>query len=411
MARFAGNESGSTAVIFAAAFTMLMGVTAVGIEMARINRVQSTLQHAGDSAALAGARELSMAGTDTQAIANISKSSVQRFVEANTKGISSVVVDTRVGTSPPEVEVKVKAKLDLPFGAVIGTSSMVLSTASTARIAGQPNLCVLGLDTSSIGTINLGGNGNVIAKNCSVFSNSTSTSGLSANGGVMTASTICSAGGVKGTSANFKPTALSDCPTFNDPLAGRAPPPSGACTYSNLKIKGGNVTLSPGVYCGGLSVHSKAVVTMSPGVYVVRDGEFEIGTKATVTGDGVGIYFEGANTSIRFKNDSNLSLRAPVDGPMAGILFFGDRMQPTTTTYTISSENARVLVGTIYLPRAKLLIDATKTVGDLSEYTAIIARVVDFQNGNVVLNTDYSMTPVPVPAGIRGAGQPIALYK
>lgn len=399
-------------MMVAGAMSLLLGFAAIGIELGRIYRVKSNLQHAADSAALAGARELSMAGTDKSVIAGIASGAIGKFVDTNTAKLTGVSVDTRVGLTPLEVAVSVSADMHLPFGGIIGTPSIRLASTSVARVVGQPNLCVLGLDSLSPGTVSLGTTANVHGKSCSVFSNSTSGKGLVASGGsVLTASTICSAGGVDGQPSNFNPTALTDCPKFNDPLASRPAPPTGGCTFTDVKIRGSNVRLKPGVYCGGISVHSQAIVTLEPGIYVIRGGEFEVGTKASITGTGVGLYFEGAHTSIRFKSDSIISLRAPTDGPMAGILIFGDRNQPASTIYTINSENARVLVGTIYLPNATLLVDAAKPVGDLSEYTAIVARVVEFRNGRVVLNTDYAMTDVPVPDGIKGAGQPIALYR
>ena len=226
----------------------------------------------------------------------------------------------------------------------------------------------------------------------------------------MTASTICSAGGFSGPVSSFMPRAVSDCPSFKDPLAGRSVPPvSAKCTEKARKIDGVSTTLEPGTYCGGLTIANKANVTLAPGIYVIKDGPFEVGTKSTLTGTGVGLYFTGENSSIRFKNESNITLRAPVSGPMAGLLVFSDRAQAATTEYVINSENARVLVGTIYLPNGHLVIDSPKTVGDLSEYTAVVAREVEFRRGSVVFNTDYGRTDVPVPEGIGSMGQPVAL--
>ncbi len=45
-----------------------------------------------------------------------------------------------------------------------------------------------------------------------------------------------------------------------------------------------------------------------------------------------------------------------------------------------------------------------------SAYTAIVARTLEVEDGpTVVLNTDYDLTNVPVPEGIRGTGEPVKL--
>lgn len=408
---FGRSEAGGVAAVFAAMGFVLFGMTALGIELARANRVKSIIQNAGDAAAIAGARELSMAGADSQIIANIANGSVKRFIEANSESLPSVSSDTQITTTPLEVRVKVSAELDLPFGAVFGRNKIALTSESVARVVGQPNLCVLGLDGAAPATVWLGGTSIVTGKNCSVFSNSIHAGGLaSSGGGVMTASTICSAGGISGSLANFRPKALTDCPTFKDPLSDRAPPPAGGCNHLMKFVIGGTATLKPGVYCGGLNIQAGARVTLEPGEYIIRDGTLRVGSRAELHGNGVGFYFDGPLSTLNFGSDATIVLRAPTTGPMAGLLFFTDRAQPEGRVNIINSDNARVLVGTIYMPNAKFVIDASKTVGDLSEYTAIVARNVEFRRGTVVLNADYGLTDVPVPSGIKGAGQPVALY-
>jgi hypothetical protein len=104
-------------------------------------------------------------------------------------------------------------------------------------------------------------------------------------------------------------------------------------------------------------------------------------------------------------------LTAPKDGSLAGLLFFEDRSATTNGTHSISSDDARVLLGTIYLSRGTLVVDASKPVADQSAYTAIVARTLRLKAGpNLVLNSDYGSTDIPVPAGLKNlAGGRIAL--
>lgn len=397
--------------MLALAAPVLLGVTGTAIEIGRLYHAKSVMQAAGDAASLAGARALSLAGHDTAIVSVVTRNSVERFVTANAGDL--VVKSTAViSREPIEVRVIVEAGVDLPLGSFLGKPKTQLTTESVTRVLGKPNLCILGLDNTEPSTILLGRTAKVTGNNCSAFSNSTDGAGItSVGGGELTASTICSAGGFSGPLSNFRPRAMSDCPGFNDPLATRSAPPVGPCVHNQKKISGMSITLQPGVYCGGLTIANKSDVTLAPGMYVIKDGPFEVGTGSRLIGNGVGLYFTGTNSMIRFKNDSEIVLRAPVDGPLAGLLVFSDRAQSADTSYVINSENARVLVGTIYIPNGQLVIDSPKAVGDLSEYTALVARQIDFRQGNVVLNTDYGRTNVPVPEGIRAIGQSAALYK
>ena len=55
---------------------------------------------------------------------------------------------------------------------------------------------------------------------------------------------------------------------------------------------------------------------------------------------------------------------------------------------------------------ASLVVDAKQPVADQSAYTAIVAQSIELNMGpNLVLNADYDMTDVPVPAGIAGSSQ------
>ena len=70
------------------------------------------------------------------------------------------------------------------------------------------------------------------------------------------------------------------------------------------------------------------------------------------------------------------------------------------------------MVGTIYVPTGELRVDGAANVGRKSAYTAIVAETIRIYGGpHIVLNTSYDETDVPVPDGIKGAGQPIQLVE
>jgi hypothetical protein len=82
-----------------------------------------------------------------------------------------------------------------------------------------------------------------------------------------------------------------------DPLALIAPPTSGTIvgkspTYYDMNSKPTNNTLSPGVYCGGLTIGNTngTAFTMSPGTYIMAGGGLVFNSQAVVKGTGVTVY-------------------------------------------------------------------------------------------------------------------------
>ena len=179
-----------------------------------------------------------------------------------------------------------------------------------------------------------------------------------------------------------------------------------------------NVRLEPGVYCGGLFIGQNQNVTLSPGVYVINDGPLVVSGNAKIKGEGVGFYLTGKDSVFDFQADTEIDLVAPKTGPLAGILIFEDRNVPygerfnpfnlsklpdDVRLHRIRSNNARQLLGTIYLPRAILMIDSKAPVADKSAYTAIIAWRIWLREGpSLHLNADYKSTDVPVPSSLVG---------
>ena len=213
-----------------------------------------------------------------------------------------------------------------------------------------------------------------------------------------------------GGKANFEPEPLTDCPVVEDPLSKRPAPDSSGCKANDLEIIDKVVTLSPGVYCGGIKIDGNARVYMRPGIYVIKDGPLNVDSNAKLEGEYVGMYLTGDKATFRFASNATIDLSAPKDGPLAGLLFFEDRNAPQLRRHEILSNYAHNLLGTIYLSQGRLVVDADNEIADKSAYTAIVARRIELYAGpNLVLNTDYSATDIPVPDGIVGLGQAVRL--
>lgn len=410
--RLAGETGGVIAIKFALALPVMLLGTGIAIDYARYIREDGILQGAADAAALAAAKELSLTDTKIDSMSAVADSVVSRHLDLRhgTSGRPTATVTTGVTRDPIEVTVDVSSRFVSRFAALLGSNFPDTRARAKARIVGQPNICVLGLNTREGGTISLEQNARVTGQNCAVYSNSSHNNGLkSKNSASLQATFICTRGGKDGGPGSFDPDPLVDCPEFDDPLQDRPEPTIAACDPALPTVVTSDTILYPGTYCG-LEIRSGARVTLRDGIFAIKDKPLIVTGGASMIGEAVGLYFVGASASLRFDRQSTISLKAPTSGPMAGLLVFGSRSQSESLTHNILSDDARVLIGTIYIPKGELRIDAQSPIADQSAYTAIVADKMRLYGGpHLVLNTNYNQTEIPVPEGIKGVAQPVML--
>lgn len=400
----------------------LLMISALSVDYMIYSNQRSELQAAADAAALASVKELSLNGAKTAAIqaaadqyANVTFYSDE---EINRKSAGTLSVTATPNFEINEVTVELSYEW-APFMAHLMSRDVTpIVTSATAGLSGDSVTCVIGLmepQRLAKASIHMDDSSEVEATGCAIFSNSTSKYGLRADKrATMTAATICSAGGVLefGIGTEFTPTPITDCPKIEDPLAARPGPSIGACRATNLEVTSDTV-LAPGTYCGGIAIRGNATVTLSPGTFVIHEGPFHVHDTATLVGTGITLAFTGQDSEFEFGADTVINISAPDDGPMAGLLMYEDRNVPhsfdfnplrldeipdAVRVHTISSNQARNLLGTIYLPKSILLIDANSAVADASAYTALIVGRLWLQEGpTLTINSNYTDTTVPVP--------------
>lgn len=399
-------------IIFGLAAGTLAVAGAGALDYATMVSVRTDLQAAADSAATAAARELYVMKANDTLVRSVANSIAS--AKLVTEGlVTSFKVDATVNRERTAVTATITSKPKVHFSALMGSTDPTISVEATAQILGSGRICMIGLEKSKPQAISLEQSAHITANKCAVFSNSTHSGGLKAkNSSRLTSELTCSAGGISGSTANFNPVPETDCPQIPDPLASRPAPPVGGCTKSKLTLSSGSHTLFPGVYCDGLKITKTANVKLRPGVYVIKDGPLVVEKTARFVGKYVGFYFTGDKATFKFTKDSLIDIGAPKDGPMAGLLFFGDRGNKAGKKYRIESNNARTLLGTIYLPKGDLEIEASNPVADKSAYTVVVALGIKLAAGpEFVLNSDYDGTDVPVPAGVGPVGGNIVLTK
>jgi len=399
--RLFADRSGSVLSTFAVLSVVLVAATGAGLDYINLVNRKSDLQRIADSSALAAAREFRLGNAGALTVVQAANSfAAASLASSNLKAAVTPSVDLTARA------VTVRLDTDVPtyVMSVLGVKVAHVSAQGTARVVGGAPICVIGLNTSSANTVQFAERGKLYAPGCAVYSDSSNRNGLIAqDSATATAAFFCSSGGAGRSGGGvFTPSPQPDCPPIPDPLASRPAPTVGSCTETKTKkIESGVATLNPGVYCGGIQISNAAKVTFQPGVYVVKDGPFKIEGTATVTGTNVGFYLTGNNAKLDFEGAATVTLTAPKTGALAGILFFEDRAAPPMQKHLIASDYARVLLGTIYMSRGQLSIEAEKAVADKSAYTIVVANRFTLAAGpTMVLNTDYYNTDVPVPEGI-----------
>lgn len=413
---FAGDTSATVLIKFALALPVLLAAVGAAIDYSAAAATRSKMQAAADAAALASVRELQLARADESRIAAVAKNIVANYLHDAT-------TEVRVDFKALTVQVRIEKQYDHVFD-FLDTSTTKLDVFAKAKMSGSMPLCLLGLDPRAPQTIGLEQDALMTAPGCLIQSNSTSPAGIkSFSGAVMKAGMICSAGGkVQSNGANYSPTPVTDCPVLADPLSSRTPPPVGACNHYFKVVRGGYEVLKPGVYCGGLKVTDGAVVNLSSGIFIIKDGPLVVDDKASLTGTDVGFFLKGLGSNLTFDADSTINLSAPKDGPLAGILVYDDPSDAIALAlaplsgrgglgrllksgvlrqHQILSDDARNLLGTIYMPKGEIIIDALKPIADKSAYTVLVVKQLHLYSGpNLILNTDYSASEVPVPMGV-----------
>lgn len=419
--RLVTNTKGSIAPLMALILPILLGAAGLTMDYAFMRLKQSQLQDAADLSAIAATQELSVALKSTTYIDSVVKSYVAGAFDVTSDLTIASVVEGENDT----VAVKLSLAWTPFFAQYFNATVTPIVVNAKAKIAGTGKICVLGLMADKLAGIHLDDKSRMEAGQCGAYSNSLSDGSIRADkGATAKASVFCAAGGIASNKkASFDPLPTTDCPVVPDPLANRIAPVVGACDWSN-KVVSGNVTLDPGVYCGGLRLIGNAKAVLKPGTYIIKDGPLSVEETASLDAVSVGFFLTGDDSLIDFHEGTHINLQAPISGDMAGLLFFEDlnvnhkfnfkedkikdllksgKKTKGTRVHIISSNDAKQLLGTIYLARSVLLINANAPVASESAYTAIVVGRLWLQKGpTLVLNADYSVTEVPVPAGLAG---------
>jgi Flp pilus assembly protein TadG len=424
---FAVARAGATASLLAVAMPAIGAVVAGAVDYAAVSQNRSRLQAVIDSAAIAVAREMTVTPVTNDRAQTMAETYVAANIPANTP--FSIAATAQLLEEGMAVRVTGTQTFQTPFGLierVTGTTSLTATALARVSAPSESKLCLLSLGRDAKGGIYMHNGAKISASDCVFHSNSTDKKAviLSQNS-VIKARQICARGGIKTITSAVEGAMVTDCPDLKDPLAAKPEPTAPLmCSGTKMLLKSGSHNLKPGTYCDGMTITGSAKVTLEPGVYFFRSGVLRVEQSAELVGRGVTLIFTGTQSYFRFEGNALIQLNAPESGATAGMLIWESvNMIPLATNATesitgvevtktkiatehhINSDRARELTGTIYLRKGLLMIDSRKPIADLSPYTIMVVEKLDLFDGpELVLNSNYSGTKIPVPTGLGPVG-------
>ena len=188
-----------------------------------------------------------------------------------------------------------------------------------------------------------------------------------------------------------------------DPYADDAFPTFSSCNVQNYAANKSE-TIDPGVYCGGITVHAGATVTLNPGIYYLDGGSLTLNGGSTLNGAGVTLVFTKKNKSTwataTINGNATVNLTPPKSGPTKGIVMFGDRGIPTGTSFKFNGGASQYLGGAIYLPTAAITFAGGAATS--TSCTQIIGDTVTFVgSSSIAINCSTYETKPFSPMVIR----------
>ncbi len=258
-----------------------------------------------------------------------------------------------------------------------------LTAAATAMLVPTPCVAILGkFNTSSPSLSYLNGS---TAASCPTYAGSSyniSGTTMSGNGTFFVAASSANSSGSPGTTANF------GAPTIADPLS-YVPAPAVGTTCTRSSSAGAVLTittLSPGLYCGGLTIGDGAsnspTVTFNAGMYVLT-GPLNEKSGTMKSNGGVTFYIANSNVgpSSILNNGGNGVLTAPTSGTWQGILFYSDRSIPAgqaNLNLRNWNRSGTTIDGIFYLPNQGLIV-SNITLKPVN-YLAVVADYAQMNN-------------------------------
>ncbi|MFN3667869.1 MAG: TadE/TadG family type IV pilus assembly protein [Brevundimonas sp.] len=401
MARFVRrmirSDRGSIALKFAMIAPAVVMLGAGAIDLLAVHNAKTRLQSIADAAALAGAPALSLAADGATArgrAASFVTGMMSEWADAPTYEPTFEVVDV---AGQRGLRVLLEGNRPSFFANMFPPGGWDIVGDATASTVSTVPLCVLVSGTRGSKLLNVKDQAKVNAPACMVHSNRD----IDVEGGTMTAAAVQAVTSARGF---ISPSPGTGAAPVADPFVSLDLDLSkkANCTpvelTKPLKVSSGTHRIAPGRHCAGIEASGAARVILDPGEHFFLGGHLIIKEDARLDGLDVVLFFD-KESKFEFKDRAVVNLDGRREGPYAGIVMGGTR--DNTQDFLISADHVESLLGVIYVPAAKMIVEGRAEVARDSAWTVIVAMSLELKGSpSLFINANYDASDVPVPTGV-----------
>jgi len=406
------QRRGSMLIWLLLSLTVIVGVVALGMDGGRLFEQRRHIQSTADAAALAAATQLYEHHASDQGLDNSGAAAEAALSIAAANGCSNDGINSSVTVNIPPLsgefagraefaEVVIQTWIARSFSAIFSGQKLKAKARAVAR--GRPSpIGIMALKATGSATFRNRSLSVVAAVGSPIIVNSDDPAALvnGAVGTLVAQQFQIAASGYSNGGIMLGPVRTNH-PPAPDPLRYLpAPDPADHTLQSATPLKLGGLLptgLQPGVYRGGIAISKTAIVVLSPGVYIMEGGGFQVSGLATVTGLDVLIYNTSgavAADSIKVQSLGKVVLTAPSSGTYQGVGIFQDRA--CDLPLTLKGGALTAISGVVYAPAAPLNLSGLAVVGLSSLGGAMIAATIDI-DGIGSINVDLGANRPRVP--------------
>lgn len=389
------NTCGATIVMTAMMMPLILGMTAIGVDMGSWMMNKRDLQTATDAAVIAASWEiLNNFSSYAEEIA-LKEAENNGYTPGNGSTLDIQITDEDVGTV---VTVTLSEKAAVLFSRIYSHDGEVyISTTAAAAVVSTPgDHCILSLSETADGAVTVQGNATLDTQDCGMAINSNSPSALDlvGNAEAYMGDVTIVGNYEEGNSTDFTYEDLdTNAPAAVDPYADLVIEDYSFLDCEATTSFNSDADLLPGRYCGGLSLGGPGNYNLAPGTYIIDGGDFRVtGNTGSVIGDGGVTIILTSSTdpnligNFDIQGGKNIYLVAPAEGePYEGIVMYQDRDAPSCNNANcinnISGSSGIVLQGAAYFPSRSVTFGGDADAAALASgeiCTRLIASTITF---------------------------------